>query len=581
MQRIRRFLPEVSAWALFIFMNCLLFLPRYLLAAGSSRFFPLTDFTTGDDYARLKSIFIRDNADLFRLSVDLFIIVILAWVFRKRINVRRFGMIAGLYYFIMLIYLVYSDVMFNLYHVKPIIYNDLYLLGLGIRNLGRYYILKSVGIILVAAILLWFSVEAMKWLIRYVTGVRFGILTKGIVIFISFLLMVNVLKSGTTFDPKQTFQMTFASIADNLVLSENARRNLRHFDFDRLIKMNNYDHYRLTVKPDIYLIFFESYGKILYENQQLSPAYFQCLHHCDSLLAGAGWHCTSDFSVSPVSGGGSWISYTSFLYGFDVKNQGTYLGLLRNPEVTDYTHLINYFRHQGYYSYRLNAMNEQEGPEVQLDLYGRFYGIDQWINYDDFGYTGKLYGFGPSPPDQFSLGYARQVMETNHKKPRIFFFINQNSHNPFQCPAALSDDWRALNGGYVHVVQRSTFFKRPSAADYRKAITYDLGCFTRFILQSDDPSALFVIIGDHQPPVLSTTKDDFETPVHIISRDTLLLRGFSPYGFTRGFQIGPQARAVRHEAMYSILMREILRRYGENPGQLPDYLPEGFIVHKP
>ncbi len=578
MRVLRSRRTEILFWILFLILNCVLFMPRYILESGTSHFFPFENFLSGTMYERFKSFFIRNNYDVFRLSVDLALIVLAARIFKNRININLFSRVAGIYYFVVLIFMVYTAVMFKLYRVKPILYNDLYLLGLGIQNMGKYYIAKLSLLLFLTAITGYFFVRLFHVLIRKSIEVHFSWLSKAGIFVVAFLFLINVIKSGTTFSASQTFHMSFAEIIDNITLSMDARNNLRHLDFERLLTINDYNSFMLNKKPDVYLLFFESYGKVLYDNDMLRPGYFSCLEYCDSVLSASGYFSASDFSVSPVSGGGSWISYTSVLYGFDVRNQGTYLGLLRNPDSPKYPHLINYLRKQGYYSYRLNAINEQSGPEIPLSLYGNFYGIDRWINFDDFGYHGKLYGFGPSPPDQYSLALARETIRKDNKQPHVLFFINQNSHNPFYCPDSIVTDWRSLSGGYDSIVQSSAFFKKPAVRDYGKAVCYDLQVFTQFIKSEQTENALYLIIGDHQPPVLSPDVADFMTQVHIISKDSLLIRSFKQYGFNGGLLISGQGSAIRHEAIYSMLLREMLRHYGSDSTHIPPYLPNGFIL---
>jgi len=40
--------------------------------------------------------------------------------------------------------------------------------------------------------------------------------------------------------------------------------------------------------------------------------------------------------------------------------------------------------------------------------------------------------------------------------------------------------------------------------------------------------------------------------------------------------VQPAEPTLRHEAMYSLLVRELVRHYGQNPHRLPPYRPRGL-----
>ncbi len=119
------------------------------------------------------------------------------------------------------------------------------------------------------------------------------------------------------------------------------------------------------------------------------------------------------FSTSPVSGGQSWVSYTSVLFGYNIRNQGTFNSLLKNPAMDHYDNLFRVLSQNGYKTFRLNAIPQASNLEVPWEIYSRFYSIDKWINFSDLNYSGKLYGFGPSPPDQYSINFAGRYINQN------------------------------------------------------------------------------------------------------------------------------------------------------------------------
>ena len=62
-----------------------------------------------------------------------------------------------------------------------------------------------------------------------------------------------------------------------------------NFNVDRINSRMNYQHLSLKSKPDIYLLFVESYGKLLYESPELRGPYFRWMDSCASVLL-PKWH---------------------------------------------------------------------------------------------------------------------------------------------------------------------------------------------------------------------------------------------------------------------------------------------------
>lgn len=568
---------EIRFWILFLTLNFLFFLPGYLINAGSSSFLPVQGFLHGSLYERLKTLFVRSNYDIFRLSVDLYLIAVIYYLLRKHLRPAWFGWLAGIYFVISFAFLAYYVAFEKIYLIPPVIYNDISLLRLGFLNIMDGQWLKAAGIIM---LLLAFA-YGLIWLVRYMIRMlhisTWTNYSKSVMIILGILILVNTLKSGFTYTSNQAFQETFALAAFNIKSSAEARKSLMHFNVDRINALMNYKQLSIGPKPDIYLLFIESYGKLLYENSELRGPYLKCMDSCEAELLRMGISAATGFSTSPVSGGQSWVSYTSVMFGYNIGNQGTFNSLLKNPAMARYDNLFRVLNYNGYITYRLNAMPQASNLEVPWETYSRFYSIDQWINFPDLKYKGRLYGFGPSPPDQYSINFAGRYIHNNSPGPRALFFITQTTHNPFYCPDSLAHDWQSLNDQADSVsFHASVFLKKPRITDYAKAVHYDLSALIQFITRIPDSSAIFILIGDHQPPMITGANEGFETPVHIISRNREFIRSFTQFGFREGMKADEGAIPVRHEGIYSMFMREFVRFYGTDPSHLPEYRPFGI-----
>lgn len=567
---------KIKFWILLILLNCFLFLPKYLIEYNSSTFFPHANFLHFSLYDSFKFLFVRYNYDIFRINVDLFLLVFIFYFLRKRINLKKYAWYAGIYYVVMFLFIVYYNVLEKVFLIKPVLYDDLYLFKLGFINSGGRLSLLLVAEILFFFVIVWLSVKLFQYFFTLVLDIQFGKKSKIVLGIIGLLLMINIFKSGLTFEPHHTFQSTFLMMADNVQYSVEAFHNLKQFDIKKLNRQMNYDQYQLKKKPNVYFLFVESYGKILYENQNLRPKYLELMESCQNKLQANGFHVFSQFSTSPVSGGGSWISYSSVMFGFNLKNQATYLSLMKIAETADYNHQFRWFNKQGYRNYRLISMPDNENLKVPWELYSRFYGADEWIRFKDLDYHGIQYGFGPSPPDQYSISYANDYIQKKGITPYTLFFISQNSHSPFYCPDSVVTNWRSLNNTKQMSKSTSAFLKNPNFNDYSKAITYDLASFVQFITTEGKDNDIFILIGDHQPPMLTDEDAGFETPVHIIVRDSMFGSGFSKYGFTPGMLITGNHKAIKHEGVYSMFMHEFIKNYGTDTTHLPVYRPEGI-----
>ena len=570
---------EIRFWLLFLVLNFLFFLPGYLINAGTSFFLPVRGFLHGSLYERVKTIFVRSNYDLFRLSVDLFLISMTYYALRKHIRPVLYGWLAGIYYVITFLFITYYVSFEKIYLIPPIIYNDLTLLKLGFVNIMNGWWMKTAGIILLVLAMSYGLIGLVRKMIKTLSEITWSRYSQSVIVILVILILINTLKSGFTYTSNQAFQETFALIGSNVKSSAEARKNLMHFDVDRINSLMNYHTLNLKSKPDIYLLFVESYGKLLYENPDLRVPYLRCMDSCESVLLRNGLNVATGFSTSPVSGGQSWVSYTSVLFGYNIRNQGTFNSLLKNPAMAHYDNLFRVLSQNGYTTFRLNAIPQAPNLEIPWETYSRFYSIDKWINFPDLNYTGRLYGFGPSPPDQYSINFAGRYMDRDSPGPRALFFITQTTHNPFYSPDSLAHDWQSLNGQADDIAfHASVLLKKPRIKDYAKAVHYDLSALVQFMTSVPDSNAIFILIGDHQPPVITSAKDGFETPVHFISRNKDFIRTFMQFGFREGMKADEKAVPIRHEGIYSMFMREFVRFYGTEHSQLPEYRPEGIKV---
>ena len=310
----------------------------------------------------------------------------------------------------------------------------------------------------------------------------------------------------------------------------------------------------LQNKPDIYLIFVESYGTVITESPEMKSAYLQQIKDIESRLDTAGYHIASNYSRSPVKGGRSWLAFSSFMSGLKVENQIQYNDLIQRN--FDYPNMIRFFNHQGYQTYRLSTISNVDSDSlIPYARTNRYWGFDEWWTYWDFEYRGYQYDVLGGIPDQYALGYYRDVIESKNTQPKLMFFITMASHMPWYEPPPLLEDWSTFN---ILKVDKPLVMEGSDADRYQQAVFYDLELITRYIL-SGNPNSIYIIVGDHQPPgmeyMIAGITDDAATPMHIICQDNSLIQHFQSHGFQKGMSVNlDKIEYTNHESFYGIFL---------------------------
>ena len=353
------------------------------------------------------------------------------------------------------------------------------------------------------------------------------------------------------------------------------------------------DTYALTRKPDVHLFLVESYGRLLIADSQVGPGWIEHVDDMQRRLSDAGWHMVSGFSQAPVSGGRSWLAEATLLTGVWVPYEATFQQLVANMDRTP--NLVAFLDSQGYETVLLAP---KDRPRPGVEMVNR-YAWDRQVLAPDLEYAGPSYGWGIIP-DQYSLGYAHDNVWSEIDAPVFTNFHMVSSHAPWKVVPEVVEDWRALADmelpseaeEHQQLAPERELWER--ARQYRRgwtrnaymgdadalnvdafatAIHYDLEVLTRYLLEQDGDK-LVVIMGDHQPPLLSSEDGSYDVPVHVLSRDPEMLSKFSEVGFTEGLRLeGLAPTTVSHEGMFSLAVRALVGCCGA--GEPPPYLAEG------
>jgi hypothetical protein len=488
-----------------------------------------------------------------------------------------------LFFYVAIIYKSYAAVLQGVYQKQPNFYNDLPFIANGLPFLlsslnfpQGYYFAFVVVVLIFFAFLAHFTYSLLVD-----RAERIGRFTQMLMVSLGAVLL---LYSGFHLEMDAELPTGVDSLAagirQNIRASQASRQSIDSFLAQNPYTTYDYARYDFVEKPNIYIFFFESYGSVLYSQEHFYPAYKEIATDFEAHLANAGWGLTSALSTAPTWGGGSWMAYTSTLFGINVSEQSQYLALREEYQNIPYPNMGRYFHTQGYEYIWVVPIDRELPPKYQEADYA-FYGADRWVTYDTLEYDGPIYGWGPSPPDQYTFGFIQKLVQ-EEDKPTFLFYLNQDSHYPWIPLPERVDDWQSLatsnaEGGRLSIEDNREISVFQARENYIAALEHSFQNITDFITTLDDPNALIVLIGDHQPPTVSKRDDGFETILHIISQNDDFLASFQEYEFEQGVLLKKREAQLAHEGFYSLFIRNFLAHYGANITDLPPYLADGLI----
>lgn len=349
---------------------------------------------------------------------------------------------------------------------------------------------------------------------------------------------------------------------------------------------------KLARRPDVYLVFVESYGRVLATHPKLRDAYKHELEHFGQQLSESGWSAVSAYTRAPIMGGRSWLAEGSVIMGTHVGYEALFRHLI--DQIDRVPNLVSFLAGQGYRTLMLAPADRVRRGIEKVN----YYHYDRSIGFDDLDYHGPHFGWG-LVPDQYSLNYVTTHLLNQAPRPMYFEFHMVTSHAPWEQIPWLVSDWTTLGKSgeppasrstlnatwlrlqrYVHTQRRFAYMGElvdAVAMRYARAELYELGVLERYLPKLED-NALVIVLGDHQPPFLATGTRSFSTPIHVLARDPALLAEFTQHGFTNGLWVEPSRNdpPVRHEGLFSMIVRALVGYSGSDAA--PPYLQEGAQI---
>lgn len=291
-------------------------------------------------------------------------------------------------------------------------------------------------------------------------------------------------------------------------------------------------------RGDVFVIFLESQGALVFDEPRFAAPLAGDFAALERSLTDAGWRMASARVESSTFGGLSWLAHSSLLSGLRIADQGAYRDLLASDRPT----LVSRFAAAGYRCVALTPGLRHAWPE------GRFYGFAALLDAASLDYRGPAYG-GWIIPDQYSLYRLHQTeVAVPNRAPLFVFFPTINSHAPFAPTPPYQADWSQLTAlpdpptDAAGVALRQRLDGAALAAAYIESVRYNLTVLGGYLRHHAPRNALFLVLGDHQPPAIVGGRDlTWQTPVHVFSRDPTLIAAFQARGFRPGLIPGPTA----------------------------------------
>jgi len=558
----------------FLGINFLIFIPTWIIGVFSKIQNSKKPYFDDKFYYILKkSFYLRYTDDFFRLVFEIQIVV-LALLLVNHINSYFFKYLLLILVIIAFIYATYVAIITRIFKKTPNLINDI-----EFAKTGLVVYKKNVPFALFACIILLIGVFFVSSnLIDNLIESSSNIQNKRPVII---TLVISVLLSSISIK-KVDYTSYHSSVSFSL---------LKHFilnikkcvDLNRSLKsLNMSQPYKyaqkidLKEKPNIILIFLESYGSFTFTNEEHGNKLKKKFEDLNRSLRESNWSSMSCLSESPVASGGSWLSHTSVLFGAKVKDIAAHeliFGATNFPEELE--SLPKFLSFQGYKT-KLGSSVSHDTNEVNWSKLKNSYPFDDIMLIDRFNYTGKkvsTYGYRYTLPDEYTFNYAFNSIQ--NESPYFLCMSTTNSHYNFISPLETLENWEDYN---TKDFELTDGLKKNNLKNYFTAINYQFEYVHNFLVNENPDNTIVVLIGDHQPPLIIPVHADKATPVHVISKNKDFLSAFKEFNFTEG--LIPEANInAKHESFFSKFLYALNKVYGSDKNIETPIFEEGINLY--
>ncbi|MEM9983461.1 MAG: CDP-alcohol phosphatidyltransferase family protein [Bacteroidota bacterium] len=537
---------------------------------------------TSDVVSQPPSWWIRNQNDMGRISVELMIWVSLLLLLRRRPLAFRWTLwMGGGLMVLLLLFSVYYAFYTSVYGRHPELWPDLQW-AWEVLPIFLGQILQSPWMLILGVLLGLGAIGGVFYLL--IQGLKFGLSAEprgwsrygiGVLTLVACLSLLSTFTYWRKWPSFKDHYLTFRPMLPDFLRSLQSKPQPEEPLHRRLVTYYDYFDHPLTERPDVYLICIESYGQLLLADPRFKSHTYELLSEAEAKLGQAGWRAASGLSHSPVAGGGSWMAFSSAMLGVTISSQPQFRSIVESG--VKFPSMVSFFNQAGYQTVRMKTMQDVDLSVARTKSYSevnRLFGFQRWIKHRDFPYQGFAYDYFGGVPDQYALNYFQSELAPVDS-PTFLFTITMNSHHPWFLTPPVKDNWRELDQIQANPDPRAP---KDAAIDqdwhaltpgentdrYAESIDYEWQMLLDFVLHRIDSQSIVILLGDHQPGVI-TDYDIYtkQTPIHILSQDASLLSYFQSEGLRPGLQVAlTDTPDLHHAGIYSLLLRGFLKRYG-------------------
>jgi hypothetical protein len=578
-ERARLTLGRAWPFLSLLLLSFLLFAPRYF--TSDATFFPLP----GEHPRWLRLLLNRDNLDVFRFSVDVAVLVVLAlWSAGWPRLQRPVRVLCTTLYVALWVFVTYHHAVAHFYERKPAISEDIRLalnLWHFVSGYALYGFAAVAAFVLLLGSLSWLTARTLRELQRKAAG-----WPRRRKLLVSAALVVPGLLSIGWFGTKRdepTIQLVSRLVGTNIRTSLRERRRLAQMRSSPPdLRYEPFSQVKLKQKPDVYLFMLEAYGEIL-STWDMNDAYQALMTRVQEKLGGVGYHAATAYSNAPVHGGTSWFSISTVHTGIQIDRPQAYEALqqvsARIPSLT------RFFREQGYLTHALQPGVQLRSGMNRHDMFNHEVPVDSFT----LEYHGPQYGWG-YVPDQYSIGLFRERYFQPIEGPRYTFYMGVSTHYIWENVPHYVRDWKTLQEPSPEAADYDDSWPTlPAAAtrriatdmrrNYFRSVAYEWRLLTEWFVDEAKRGNVILVIGDHQPRLEWDPPGgvNMNTPVHIISQDAALVERFKTHGFQDGMYAQPHVGpSLQHAGLFSLFVSEVAGAYATEDSPKLEYYPQGL-----
>lgn len=559
---------------IFLALNFIVFVPSWGIGVFSKIENSKDSFFKDSLFFILKkSFYIRHTDDFLKLVFEIQILSLVVLIFKPANTIfLKYLFLAVLIF--SFIYVTYVAVITKIFKKMPNLINDVGFAKTGYVVFKKQLPFLFLGLVVMLAVVGYLGIVLIENLIDISTKIEM-IWPLVLIIGLSALSGAISIKKINYNQYHNCVSFSFIKhLISNLLKSFELKRSLKHLNTS--LPYAFADDINLETKPNVLFIFLESYGSFTLSNEVYQSEIKKGIEKLGETLLKNNFHAVSSLSESPVASGGSWLSHSSLLFGAKVKDTAAHDLIFGSTNYPDGLASIPKFFSKLGYKTKLASTVSHGKNEVNWSKLRNSYPFEDIMLIDDFNYTGKKVYFNGNRytiPDEYTLNYSFDSIADN--SPYFLCVSTTNSHYNFVTPTKAVNNWSDY---LTEDFKLTDGHKKNSLQNYFTGMKYHFDYINTFFSNQNLENTNIVIIGDHQPPMVTPLHIDKNTPIHIISNNKEFLNAFKEFGFTDGLW-PDKANNTRHESFFSKFLFALNKAYGKDKNTALPIFNDGINLY--